>query len=162
LRRHTTPRCWIDQVEAEIGELEGQIAAQTPPSPRRRTASMSPGVGRVAAHVIIAEIDLDMTRFAPRPPGVLGPVRARHQGVRLERITFSNEKTRYIVGWPPTSGGSGSRPPMRSAKAVGISHDSPERIKAGLQFTLSVATGDRPLLPTRNRTDPRRRQDLAG
>jgi exodeoxyribonuclease V alpha subunit len=28
------------------------------------------------------------------------------------------------------------------AKAVGISHDSPERIKAGLQFTLSVATGD--------------------
>ncbi|MCP2166461.1 SF1B family DNA helicase RecD2 [Goodfellowiella coeruleoviolacea] len=38
--------------------------------------------------------------------------------------------------------GIGFRTADTIAKAVGIPHDSPQRIKAGLQFTLSEATGD--------------------
>src|SRR6202000_2712245 len=38
-------------------------------------------------------------------------------------------------------GGIGFRTADTIAKAVGIPHDSPQRIKAGLQFTLSEATG---------------------
>ena len=45
------------------------------------------------------------------------------------------------------------------AQAVGIPHDSPERVKAGLQYTLSEATDAGPLLPARNRSwSPRRRR----
>ncbi len=45
------------------------------------------------------------------------------------------------------------------AQAVGIPHDSPERIKAGLQYTLSQAARQRALLPPRARADPRGRED---
>ena len=47
------------------------------------------------------------------------------------------------------------------AQAVGIPHDSPERIKAGLQYTLSAGRRQRALLPPRARPDPRGRQDPA-
>ena len=55
----------IDQIEADIGELEDKIAEQiTPFAQAVDRLDEIPGVGRVAAHVIIAEIGLDMTRFA--------------------------------------------------------------------------------------------------
>jgi transposase len=55
----------IDQIEADIGDLETKIAAQIAPFGQAvDKLDEIPGVGRVAAHVIIAEIGLDMTRFA--------------------------------------------------------------------------------------------------
>jgi transposase len=55
----------IDQIEADIGELEDKITGQIAPFARAADRlDEIPGVGRVAAHVIIAEIGVDMTRFA--------------------------------------------------------------------------------------------------
>ncbi len=55
----------IDQIEADIADLEDNIATQIAPFDQAvATLDEIPGVGRVAAHVIIAEIGLDMTRFA--------------------------------------------------------------------------------------------------
>ena len=46
------------------------------------------------------------------------------------------------TGWPRTCGASASRPRTPSPRAVGIARDSPERIKAGLAYTLSEAADD--------------------
>jgi transposase len=55
----------IDQLEADIADLENNIAAQIAPVDQAvDRLDEIPGVGRVAAHVMIAEIGLDMTRFA--------------------------------------------------------------------------------------------------
>ena len=55
----------IDQIEADIADLEDNIATQIAPFDQAvATLDEIPGVERVAAHVIIAEIGLDMTRFA--------------------------------------------------------------------------------------------------
>ena len=48
------------------------------------------------------------------------------------------------------------------AQAVGIPHDSPERIKAGLQYALSEAADHGPLLPARAEPDRRRGEDPPG
>ncbi len=45
------------------------------------------------------------------------------------------------------------------AQAVGIPHDSPQRVKAGLQHTLSQATDDGHCLPAPPEADRRRGQD---
>ncbi len=55
----------IDQIDADIADLENNIAAQIAPFDQAvDRLDEIPGVGRVAAHVMIAEIGLDMTRFA--------------------------------------------------------------------------------------------------
>jgi transposase len=55
----------IDQITADIAELEDRIGDRiTPFAQAADRFDEIPGVGRVAAHVIIAEIGLDMTRFA--------------------------------------------------------------------------------------------------
>ena len=46
------------------------------------------------------------------------------------------------TGWPPTCGASGSRPRTRSPPRLASPPDSPERIKAGLAYTLSEAADD--------------------
>jgi transposase len=57
----------IDQINADIAEVEDKIGEQIAPFARAvDSLDEIPGVGRVAAHVIIAEIGLDMTRF-PTP-----------------------------------------------------------------------------------------------
>ena len=48
------------------------------------------------------------------------------------------------------------------AQAVGIPHDSPERVKAGLRYTLSAGRRRRPLLPARAQPGRRRREDPRG
>ena len=48
------------------------------------------------------------------------------------------------------------------AQAVGIPHDSPQRIKAGLQYTLSQAADNGHCYLPRTRPDPRGRQDPGG
>jgi transposase len=54
----------IDQIEADIAELEDKIGDQIAPFAQAvDRLDEIPGVGRVAAHVIIAEIGIDMTRF---------------------------------------------------------------------------------------------------
>ena len=45
------------------------------------------------------------------------------------------------------------------AQAVGIPHDSPQRVKAGLQYTLSEASRQRALLPARAEPGRRRHED---
>ena len=45
------------------------------------------------------------------------------------------------------------------AQAVGIPHDSPQRVQAGLQYTLSRGRRPRPLLPARAEPGHRRRAD---
>lgn len=57
----------IDQIDADIAELEDKIGDQIAPFAEAvERLDEIPGVGRIAAHVIIAEIGLDMTRF-PTP-----------------------------------------------------------------------------------------------
>jgi transposase len=54
----------IDQISADVSELEDKIAEEIAPFVRAvEHLDEIPGVGRVAAQVIIAEIGLDMTRF---------------------------------------------------------------------------------------------------
>ena len=54
----------IDQISADIAELEDKIGNQIAPFAHAvDQLDEIPGVGRVAAHVIIAEIGIDMTRF---------------------------------------------------------------------------------------------------
>jgi transposase len=54
----------IDQISADIADLEDKIGDQIAPFARAvDSLDEIPGIGRVAAHVIIAEIGLDMTRF---------------------------------------------------------------------------------------------------
>lgn len=54
----------IDQISADIAELEDKIGDQIAPFAQAvDQLDEIPGVGRVAAHVIIAEIGIDMTRF---------------------------------------------------------------------------------------------------
>jgi transposase len=57
----------IDQIDADIAEIEDKIGDQiTPFAQAVDSLDEIPGVGRVAAHVMIAEIGIDMTRF-PTP-----------------------------------------------------------------------------------------------
>ncbi|GAA1585669.1 IS110 family transposase [Kribbella sancticallisti] len=57
----------IDQISADIAEVEDKIGDQIAPFAQAvDTLDEIPGVGRVAAHVMIAEIGIDMTRF-PTP-----------------------------------------------------------------------------------------------
>lgn len=55
----------IDQISADIAELEDKISEQIAPFAHAADQlDEIPGIGRIAAHVILAEIGLDMTRFA--------------------------------------------------------------------------------------------------
>jgi len=55
----------VDQISADIAELETKIAEEiTPFAHAVDRLDEIPGIGLVAAHVIIAEIGIDMTRFA--------------------------------------------------------------------------------------------------
>jgi transposase len=57
----------IDQITADIADVEDKIGVQIAPFAQAADRlDEIPGVGRVAAHVMIAEIGLDMTRF-PTP-----------------------------------------------------------------------------------------------
>ncbi|WP_328989086.1 IS110 family transposase [Kribbella sp. NBC_01245] len=57
----------IDQIEADIADLEDRIGDQIAPFAEAvERLDEIPGIGRVTAHVIIAEIGTDMTRF-PTP-----------------------------------------------------------------------------------------------
>ncbi|MGH3863985.1 MAG: IS110 family transposase [Actinokineospora sp.] len=57
----------IDQINADIAELEDKIGDQIAPFAQAvDSLDEIPGVGRVAAHVIVAEVGIDMTRF-PTP-----------------------------------------------------------------------------------------------
>jgi transposase len=54
----------IDAIDADIAELDAQIEAMTAPfAPAVARLDEIPGIGRVAAAIIIAEVGLDMTRF---------------------------------------------------------------------------------------------------
>ncbi|HEY7359588.1 MAG TPA: IS110 family transposase [Streptosporangiaceae bacterium] len=54
----------IDAIDADIAELDAQIEAMTAPfAPAVARLDEIPGIGRIAAAIIIAEVGLDMTRF---------------------------------------------------------------------------------------------------
>ncbi len=58
--------------------------------------------------------------------------------------------------------GIGFKTADKIAQSLGIPHDSPERVKAGLQYTLSEASDDGPLLPARADADRQGRADPGG
>jgi transposase len=54
----------IDAIDADIAELDAQIEAMTAPFAQAvERLDEVPGIGRIAAAIIIAEVGLDMTRF---------------------------------------------------------------------------------------------------
>ena len=60
------PRCWarIDGIDADIAVLDAQIEAHLAPFDlAAQRLDEIPGIGPIAAAVIIAEIGVDMTRF---------------------------------------------------------------------------------------------------
>jgi len=73
----------IDAISADIAEVEARIEVEIAPfADAVERLDEITGVGRVAAHVIIAEVGLDMTRPHSGASGVLGPVRPGSEGVR--------------------------------------------------------------------------------
>jgi transposase len=72
----------IDQTAADIADLEAKIEAEIAPFGQAvGRLDEIPGVGPTTACVIIAEIGGTWAASPPRPPGLLGPLRTRDQGV---------------------------------------------------------------------------------
>jgi transposase len=71
----------IDAVNADIAAVDSEIGEHLAPfADAVDRLDEIPGIGPTAAAVIIAEIGVDMSRFPdPRPPRVVGEVRARGQ-----------------------------------------------------------------------------------
>ena len=61
---------------------------------------------------------------------------------RPTATTPSRSSAASRTGWPATCGGSGFKTADQLARSLGIPHDSPQRVKAGLQFALSQAAED--------------------
>src|SRR4051794_757138 len=74
----------VDAITADIATVQARIDAQMDDlAPAVAKLDAIPGVGPVAAQMILAEIGTDMSRFpTPGAPGLLGPVRARSQRIR--------------------------------------------------------------------------------
>jgi transposase len=73
----------IDTLDADIAELESTIEEMVAPFVLAvDTLDEIPGIGTISAQVIIAEIGVDMSPIPHRcPPGLLGPLRPRNQGI---------------------------------------------------------------------------------
>ena len=76
----------VNGINADIAELDARIEEMIVPfAAAAERLDEIPGIGRIAAAIIIAEIGTDMTRFPHRrAPGVLGEARTRGQGIRRE------------------------------------------------------------------------------
>jgi transposase len=90
----------IDQASADIAAVEAKIETEIAPFAQAvdRLDEIT-GVGRAAAHVIIAEIGDDMRRRHAqvpdrRPPGLLGPVRTRGQGIGRQTQRHRHDRAR--------------------------------------------------------------------
>ena len=75
----------VDAIDADIAGLDAEIEEMTAPfaSAVARLDEI-PGIGRVAAAVIIAEIGRHDPLPHRRPPGLLGEIRPRGQGIRWQ------------------------------------------------------------------------------
>ena len=92
----------VDQASADSTELEAHIEAEIAPFAQAadRLDEIT-GVGRAAAQVLIAEIGTDMGRFpTPGPAGLLGPLRARRQGVGWQDQRQGHHRPRQPLPGP--------------------------------------------------------------
>jgi transposase len=92
----------IDAIEADITAVEVQIEGLI--APFAETAARLdaiPGIGPVAARVIIAEVGTDMTRF-PTPAHLASraQIRPRRQGVRRQEQRQRRHRTRQPLPGP--------------------------------------------------------------
>ena len=91
----------IDAIDADIAALDTQIEAQlTPFATAAARLDEIPGIGPVAAAIIIAEVGLDMSRFPTA--GHLCPGRSSPRASRLSRQNQGQRSTgngnRYLAG----------------------------------------------------------------
>ena len=86
----------VDAIEADIGLLDAQIEAQLAPFEHSvQRLDEIPGIGPVAAAIIIAEIGVDMSRFPDRrAPVLLGEVLPRDQVLRRQEQRQRDHRAR--------------------------------------------------------------------
>jgi transposase len=102
----------VDTLDTDITVLETKIEEMIAPF-ARAVASLDeiPGIGTTGAHVIIAEIGLDMTRFPT--PAHLGSFRSRSQGVRGPQEGQRQHRARQPLPGPGPRGSHRERRPDR-------------------------------------------------
>jgi transposase len=70
----------VDAVNDDIAALDAEIEGHLAPfADAAARLEQVPGIGPTTAAVLVAEIGVDMTRFPPGPPGLVGQVRPRRQ-----------------------------------------------------------------------------------
>ena len=92
----------IDAISADIADVDARIEAEIAPF-AEAVARLDeiPGVGHTAARVIIAEVGVDMTRFPTAAHlCVVGPVRARDQGIRRPQEGQRGHRARQPLPGP--------------------------------------------------------------
>jgi transposase len=104
----------IDGITADVAAVQERIDAQIAPFAQAvARLDETPGVGPTAAHAILAEVGLDMTRFPdPDAPDLLGPLRARGQRVRRPQERQRRHRPRQPLPGPrPRRGHPAALPP---------------------------------------------------
>jgi transposase len=108
----------IDALTAQIDQLTARIEQAIAPF-AHQVAQLDeiPGIGAIAAQDLLAETGAGMSRFpTPRPPGVLGQVRAQGPPVRRP------EQTRLYRQGQPWPGGPSANPPQPPPAPAPSSH----------------------------------------
>ena len=91
----------IDQVNADIAEVEAQVETHLALFPRAvARLDEIPGVGATAAHPIIAEIGTDMTRFPTPGTWRPGPASPPGHGIGREEEGHRGQRARQPVPGP--------------------------------------------------------------
>jgi transposase len=97
----------IDALDADIAELDAVIEEMVAPFVLAvEKLDEIPGVGTTVAHVVLAEIGIDMSRFPHRcAPGLLGPFRPRSQGISRPQEGQRRHRARQPLPGPGPRGG---------------------------------------------------------
>lgn len=91
----------IDGIDADIAAVDEQIEAQLAPFAAAERLDQIPGIGSVAAAIVLAEIGVDMTRFRPRGTCVLlGEVLPGHQLLSRENQGQRFDRARQQLSRP--------------------------------------------------------------
>jgi hypothetical protein len=109
----------VDAIRADIAALEARIESQMAPfAAAVEKLDEIPGISLAVAHVILAEIGLDMTRFPHgRAPGVLGQAGTRREGIRGEEERQGLHRPRqHLPGPRPGQRGGGRREDRRTTE----------------------------------------------
>jgi len=98
----------VDAIDADIATLDERIEQMAAPfAPAARRLAEIPGISATAAYAILAEIGNTRAGSHRRPPGLLGQVRPRRQGVRRQEERQEHPAGTATATWP----GSSATPP---------------------------------------------------